>query len=131
MMRSRVASASARKMSSAIAMTHHDIKISLYEVNEGSGTRRRLRAFGGFDSVAADVTVRPAPDTELTLMRSMFDLPLAGLALLAVAACSPKAQNETAEAADTVAADANAALVQASNDVEAASDRALVRAGQG
>jgi hypothetical protein len=58
-------------------------------------------------------------------MRKMFALPLAGLALLAVAACSPKAQNETAEAADTVAADANATMVQASNDVEAASDRAF------
>lgn len=58
-------------------------------------------------------------------MRKMFALPLAGLALIAVAACSPKAQNETAEAADTVAADANATMVQAANDTEAAADRAF------
>ncbi|MDB5674783.1 MAG: hypothetical protein JWM65_1765 [Sphingomonas bacterium] len=59
------------------------------------------------------------------MMRKIFALPLAGLALLAIGACSPKAQNETAEAADTVAADANATMVQAANDVDAAADRAF------
>jgi len=58
-------------------------------------------------------------------MRKMFALPLAALALIAISACSPKAQNETAEAADTVAADANATMVQAANDTEAAADRAF------
>src|SRR3569623_3697525 len=88
------------------------------------GSRTRLRAFGRSDSVAADVTKRLPPATELFPMRKMFALPLAGLALIAVAACSPKAQNETAEAAATVAADANATLVQTANDTAAAAARA-------
>ncbi|CAN5399711.1 hypothetical protein BH10PSE14_BH10PSE14_21610 [soil metagenome] len=58
-------------------------------------------------------------------MRTIFTLPLAALALVAVAGCSPKAQNETAEAADTIAADANATMVEATNDTEAAADRAF------
>lgn len=58
-------------------------------------------------------------------MRKIFALPLAAVALIAIPACSPKAQNETAEAADTVAADANATMVQAANDTEAAADRAF------
>ena len=43
----------------------------------------------------------------------------------AVAACSPKAQNEAAEAKDTISADANATAVEATNDTEAAADRAF------
>ncbi|MEG3145766.1 hypothetical protein U1839_13980 [Sphingomonas sp. RT2P30] len=58
-------------------------------------------------------------------MRTIFTLPLVGLALIAIAGCSPKAQNETAQAADTIAADANATMVEAANDTEAASDRAF------
>ena len=50
--------------------------------------------------------------------------PFAGLA-----ACSQKAQNETAEAADTMAADANATMGEAVNDIDAATDSALGAAG--
>ena len=46
-------------------------------------------------------------------------------ALIATAGCSSKAQNDTAEAADSIAADANATTRNAVNDVDAASDRAL------
>ncbi len=52
-------------------------------------------------------------------------LPLAALAALGLAACSEKAQNETAEAANTIAADANATMGEAAADVEAATDGAL------
>ncbi|MBA3879274.1 MAG: hypothetical protein C0500_06125 [Sphingobium sp.] len=44
---------------------------------------------------------------------------------IGLAACSPKAQNETAEAADAITADANAAMSEAAADVDAAGDRAL------
>ena len=44
---------------------------------------------------------------------------------ICLAACSPKAQNETAEAADAITADANAAMSEAAADVDAAGDRAL------
>ena len=50
---------------------------------------------------------------------------IAFAAALGLAACSPKAQNETAEAADTIAADANATMSEAAGDTEAAADRAL------
>jgi hypothetical protein len=52
---------------------------------------------------------------------------LAGPALLVatLAACSPAAQNETAQAADTVSADANATFGEAINDTDAAADRAF------
>ena len=46
-------------------------------------------------------------------------------ALASVAACSPKAQNESAEAADAITADANATMGEAVSDTEAASDAAL------
>ncbi|MBX3592892.1 hypothetical protein [Sphingomonas sp.] len=52
-------------------------------------------------------------------------LPLAAVAALGLAACSEKAQNETAEAAEAVGADANATMTEAANDVESATDRAL------
>lgn len=44
---------------------------------------------------------------------------------IGLAACSPTAQNETAEAADAITADANATMSEATRDVDAASDRAL------
>ena len=58
-------------------------------------------------------------------MRKTLTLTFAGVVLIAVAGCSPKAQNEAAEAADTIAADANATMSEARNDTEAASDRAF------
>ena len=58
-------------------------------------------------------------------MRKIFVLPVTFLALVALAGCSPKAKNETAEASDTVTADANASMVEAASDTEAAADRAF------
>ena len=52
-------------------------------------------------------------------------LPLAAFAMLGLAACSDKAQNETAEAAEAIGADANATMSEAADDVEAATDGAL------
>ena len=49
-------------------------------------------------------------------------LPLVAVAALGLAACSQNAQNETAEAADAVAADANATMGEAADDVRAAFD---------
>jgi len=51
----------------------------------------------------------------------MLALPMA----IGLAACSPKPQNETAEAADAITADANATMSEAAEDVDAAGDRAL------
>lgn len=53
-------------------------------------------------------------------MKTLAILPLAVLAALGLAACSPKAQNETAEAANTIAADANATAAEAVEDTDAA-----------
>jgi hypothetical protein len=47
------------------------------------------------------------------------------IAVAALSACSPKAQNETAEAADTIAADANATMAEGVSDVNAAADKAF------
>ncbi len=58
-------------------------------------------------------------------MTKFLVLPLALTAALGLAACSPKAQNETAQAADTIAADANATMSEAAADASAAADRAL------
>lgn len=44
---------------------------------------------------------------------------------VALAACSPAAKNETAEAADQIGADANATLSQAIDDTDAAANRAF------
>lgn len=44
---------------------------------------------------------------------------------LGLEACSPKAQNEAAEASDAAPADTNAAMAAAVNDVDAAGDRAI------
>lgn len=49
----------------------------------------------------------------------------AALMAIGLAACSPQAQNETAEAADAITADANATMREAVKDVDAASDRAF------
>ncbi len=54
-------------------------------------------------------------------LAALLALPLA----IGLAACSPKAQNETAEAADAITADANATMSEATKDVDAAGDRAL------
>ena len=45
--------------------------------------------------------------------------------ILGLAACSQKAQNEAAQAADTIAADANATMGEAVKDTDAAADKAL------
>ena len=45
--------------------------------------------------------------------------------VIGLAACSPKAQNEASQAADTIAADANATMGEAVNDTNAAADKAL------
>ena len=49
-----------------------------------------------------------------------FVYPVAILTALALGACSPKAKNETSEAANTMAADANATMAKAAGDVDAA-----------
>ncbi|MBX9858775.1 MAG: hypothetical protein K2Y20_04185 [Sphingomonas sp.] len=51
-------------------------------------------------------------------LAALLALPLA----IGLAACSPKAQNETA---DAITADANATMSEATKDVDAAGDRAL------
>jgi hypothetical protein len=51
--------------------------------------------------------------------------PLILVAALGLAACSPKAQNETAEAANTIAADANATMAEAVKDTDAAANQAF------
>lgn len=52
-------------------------------------------------------------------------LAVAALGLFSLAACSEKAKNETAEAADAVPADAEQTGRDAVNDVDAASDAAF------
>ena len=53
-------------------------------------------------------------------MKTVRILPLFALTALALAACSPKAQNEVAEAANAVEADANATTAEAVSDTDAA-----------
>ena len=53
-------------------------------------------------------------------MKTARILPLIALAALGLAACSPKAQNEVAEAANAVEADANATGAKAVDDTDAA-----------
>jgi hypothetical protein len=64
-------------------------------------------------------------------MKKAMLLPFAAAAALALSACSDKAQNETSEAAESIAADANATMGEAIDDVEAASDRAFNAAENG
>ena len=52
-------------------------------------------------------------------------LPLALAAAFGLAACSEKAQNETGQAAEATAADVNATMGEAVQDVDAASERAF------
>ncbi len=57
-------------------------------------------------------------------MKKLFLLPLA-VAAFSVGACSQKAQNETGEAADAVAADVNSTVGEAVDDVQTAGERAF------
>ena len=57
-----------------------------------------------------------------------FILPLA---ILALAGCSQKAQNEAATAANTMSADANATMAKAVKDTDAAADQAFGAAENG
>lgn len=52
-------------------------------------------------------------------------LPLAAIAALGLAACSDKAKNEAAEAANAIGADVNATMSDAEQDVKAATEGAL------
>lgn len=58
-------------------------------------------------------------------MKNFSIIAIAAAGVLSISACGPKAQNETAEAADAIAADANATMGEAVNDVDAATDQAL------
>ncbi|PTS89943.1 hypothetical protein DBR17_02375 [Sphingomonas sp. HMWF008] len=60
-------------------------------------------------------------------MKSSRILPLIALTSLALAACSPKAQSEAAETANTVEADANATAAEAVSDTDAALGAAETR----
>lgn len=57
-------------------------------------------------------------------MKTVFAVTAAAIAML-LAGCSPTAQNETAEAAEAIAADANATMREAVSDLDAASDKAF------
>ncbi|OYX37691.1 MULTISPECIES: hypothetical protein [unclassified Sphingomonas] len=70
-------------------------------------------------------------------MKTLTTIALMAAATIGLAACSPTAQNETAEAAEAITADANATMGEAINDTEAAADQvfgaaenAIDRAGQ-
>ncbi|WP_404368517.1 hypothetical protein AB5I39_14920 [Sphingomonas sp. MMS24-J45] len=54
-------------------------------------------------------------------------LPLVALTTLALAACSPKAQSQAADTANTVEADANATAAKAVSDTDAALGAAETR----
>lgn len=58
-------------------------------------------------------------------MKKSTLLPLALMGALSLAACGENARNETGEAADAIAADANSTMHEAARDVEAATDSAL------
>jgi uncharacterized lipoprotein YajG len=72
--------------------------------------------------IEAEVGASPAsPDP---MQGSPVMKPFVALAAIALlAACSPKAQNETADAANTISADADASMNQAASDVSNAADR--------
>jgi hypothetical protein len=81
------------------------------------------------------VPVRSAPDDFGSMkkeppMKKVILLPIAAAAF-ALSACSDKAQNETGEAADAVAADVNSTMGEAVDDVDAASERAFDDAENG
>ena len=54
-----------------------------------------------------------------------FALSIAAVAALGLAACTQNAQNETAEAGNAIAADANATMGEAIDDIDTATDNAL------
>ncbi|OYY66019.1 hypothetical protein [Sphingomonas sp. 28-62-11] len=58
-------------------------------------------------------------------MKTLTTIALMAAATIGLAACSPTAQNETAEAAEAITADANATMGEAINDTEAAADQAF------
>lgn len=58
-------------------------------------------------------------------MPALTKIALMAVTTIGLAACSPNAQNETAEAAEAITADANATMVEAANDTEAAADQAF------
>lgn len=58
-------------------------------------------------------------------MKNVMKFALIAMAAIGVAACSPTAQNETAEAAEAITADANATMTEAVKDTEAAADQAF------
>lgn len=60
-------------------------------------------------------------------MKSSRILPLFAFTALALAACSPKAQSETVETANTVEVDANATAAKAVSDTDAALGAAETR----
>lgn len=85
-------------------------------------SHRRLRALGRVASHGAGHIFAIIEDQIMTFSRPLSFVALAGLSL---AACSPEARNDSAEAADTIAADTNATMREAVDDVDAASERAF------
>lgn len=61
-------------------------------------------------------------------MKRLFTTGLIAATALGLAACSERAQNESAEAGNAIAADTAATTSNAVNDVDAATDRALDKA---
>ncbi len=58
-------------------------------------------------------------------MKKLTNVTIMAAAALGLAACSPNAQNESAEAAEAITADANATMSEAINDTDAAADQAF------
>ncbi len=58
-------------------------------------------------------------------MKKLTNVTIMAAAAIGLAACSPNAQNESAEAAEAITADANATMGEAINDTDAAADQAF------
>lgn len=58
-------------------------------------------------------------------MKNLTSVTIMAAAAIGLAACSPNAQNESAEAAEAITADANATMSEAINDTDAAADQAF------
>ncbi len=58
-------------------------------------------------------------------MKKLTNVTIMAAAVIGLAACSPNAQNESAEAAEAITADANATMGEAINDTDAAADQAF------
>jgi len=58
-------------------------------------------------------------------MKKLLAVVVIVVGTVGIAACSPTAQNETVEAGQAIAADANATMNEAISDVDAATDKAL------